>query len=52
MEWRRIGAVGGDLLFDFNLFRMPASATSTLKLSCYRPSSGGVWIAAAVGLPF
>ena len=52
MEWRRIGAVGGDLLFDFNLFRQPASATTTLKLSCYHPSSGGVWIAASVGLPF
>ncbi|WP_290534601.1 hypothetical protein [Alistipes sp.] len=52
LEWRRIGSFGGDLLFDFNLFRQPASATSTLKLSCYHPSSGGVWIAASVGLPF
>ena len=52
LEWRRIGSFGGDLLFDFNLFRQPEAATSTLKLSCYHPSSGGVWIAAAVGLPF
>ena len=49
---RRIWSVGGDLIFDVNLFRMPASATSTVKLSCYRPSTGGVWITAALGLPF
>ena len=49
---RRIWSVGGDLIFDVNLFRMPASATSSVKLSCYRPSTGGVWITAALGLPF
>ena len=52
MEWRRIWSVGGDLGFDFNAFRQPASATSTFKLSCYRPSTGGVWIAGSLGLPF
>ncbi|WP_288320988.1 hypothetical protein [uncultured Alistipes sp.] len=52
MEWRRIWSVGGDLVFDFNAFRQPASATSTFKLSCYRPSTGGVWIAGSLGLPF
>ena len=52
MEWRRIWSVGGDLIFDFNAFRQPASATSTFKLSCYRPSTGGVWIAGSLGLPF
>ena len=52
MGWRRIWSVGGDVIFDFNAFRQPASATSTLKVSCYRPSDGGVWIAASVGLPF
>ena len=41
---------GGD--YDFNAFRQPASATSTFKLSCYHPSSGGVYVAASVGLPF
>ncbi len=49
---RRIWSVGGDVIFDVNLFRQPASATSTVKLSCYRPSHGGVWWTAAVGLPF
>lgn len=52
MACRRIWSVGGDLIFDVNLFRQPASATSTVKLSCYRPSAGGVWFSAAVGLPF
>ena len=52
MARRRIWSVGGDIVFDFNAFRQPASATSTFKLSCYRPSSGGVYVAASVGLPF
>ncbi len=50
--WRRIWSVGGDVIFDVNVFRQPASATSTVKLSLYRPSSGGVWCGASVGLPF
>lgn len=49
---RRIWSVGGDLVFDVNVFRQPASATSSVKLSFYRPSTGGVWFTAAVGLPF
>lgn len=51
-ERRRIWSVGGDLVVDFNIFRQPASATSTFKLSVYHPSSGGVWTAVSVGLPF
>ena len=52
MKWRRIWSVGGDIVFDINAFRQPASATSTFKLSVYHPANGGVWWAAAVGLPF
>ena len=52
MTWRRIWSVGGDIVFDINAFRQPASATSTFKLSVYHPANGGVWWAAAVGLPF
>lgn len=52
MMWRRIWSVGGDVVFDINAFRQPASATSTVKLSLYHPGSGGVWFSAAVGLPF
>ena len=52
MEWRRIWSAGGDVIVDLNVFRQPASATATLKLSCYRPSDGGMWFGASVGLPF
>ena len=52
MGLRDIWSAGGDLIFDFNLFRLPANATSTFKLSVYHPSSGGVWVGGAVGLPF
>ena len=52
MAWYDIWSAGGDLIFDFNLFRQPASATSTFTLSCYHPSSGGVWIGGSLGLPF
>lgn len=52
MTQRRIWSVGGDLIFDFNAFRTPASYTSTFKLSVYRPSSGGMWVGGSLGLPF
>ena len=52
LTWRQIWSAGGDVVFDFNLFRQPASATSTFTLSCYHPSSGGVWVGASLGLPF
>ncbi|MEG1700861.1 MAG: hypothetical protein RR270_06205 [Alistipes sp.] len=49
---QHIWSVGGDLIFDINAFRQPAAATSTVKLSVYHPSSGGMWFSASVGLPF
>lgn len=52
MARERIWSVGGDLVLDFNVFRQPSSATSTFKLSVYRPSKGGVWVSGSVGLPF
>lgn len=52
MEWRRIWSVGADIVLDINAFRQPASATSTVKLSFYRPSKGDFWFGASVGLPF
>ncbi len=52
MQWQRLWSVGGDLVFDINAFRQPASATSTVKLSCYYPSEGGVWYGVSFGLPF
>lgn len=52
MRWERIWSIGGDLILDVNAFRQPASATSTVKLSFYRPSTGGLSFSAGVGLPF
>ena len=52
MEWRRIWSAGADIVLDINAFRQPASATSTVKLSFYRPSKGDFWFGASVGLPF
>ena len=52
LAWQQIWSAGGDVVFDFNLFRQPASGTSTFTLSCYRPSTGGVWIGGSLGLPF
>ena len=52
MEQKRIWSAGGDLIFDFNIFRTPANYTSTFKLSIYHPSSGGVWVGGSLGLPF
>ncbi|WP_418449900.1 hypothetical protein [Alistipes sp.] len=52
MRWERIWSIGGDLILDVNAFRQPASATSTVKLSFYRPSTGGLSFSVGVGLPF
>lgn len=52
MVQERIWSAGGDLIFDFNIFRTPASYTSTFKLSVYHPSSGGLWVGGSLGLPF
>lgn len=52
MKEKRIWAWGGDIVFDINAFRQPASATSTLKFSLYHPSKGGVWYGFSYGLPF
>ncbi len=51
-RWRRLWSYGGDVVFDVNVFRQPASATASVKLSVYKPSNGGVWVGAGFGLPF
>ncbi|MEG0789638.1 MAG: hypothetical protein RR432_05505 [Alistipes sp.] len=51
-RWHRLYSYGADLIFDFNIFRQPASATSSIKLSLYKPSEGGAWFSVGVGLPF
>lgn len=51
-NWQSINSFGGELIFDINLLRMPAAATSTLTLSLYKPSNRrGVHFTAGVGLP-
>lgn len=48
-----IFAYGGDISLDVNLFRMPASATTSLTLSIYKPhGKRGMFISAGLGLPF
>lgn len=51
---RRINlwSVGGEVAFDFNVLRMPDSATSSLTLSVFRTSEREMWISASLGLPF
>ena len=49
---QQIWSVGGELAFDFNVLRMPDSATSSLTLSCFRTSKSDTWISASLGLPF
>lgn len=49
---RTIRSYGMEVAFDFNVLRMPDSATSSLTLSVFRPSKGGAWVSASLGLPF
>lgn len=52
MALRDLWSVGGDLIFDCNFLRLPASGTTPVKLSVYRPSNGKWWFGGSVGLPF
>ena len=50
---KHIFAYGGDLSIDFNLFSMPASGTTSLTFSVYKPhGKRGVFFSAGMGLPF
>ena len=51
-RWHNINSFGGDIIFDVNVFKQPAAATSAFKLSFYRPSEGRFYISAGVELPF
>ena len=62
LERNRILSFGGDLSLDFNLFRLPDSATTSLTLSVYQPMvitkhkgdrvSRRPFVTVGVGLPF
>lgn len=51
-HWKRINSWGGDIIFDCNFLSQPASATTALKFSLYRPSEGGVFFSVGMELPF
>ena len=51
-RWHNINSLGGDIIFDVNVFKQPAAATSAFKLSFYRPSEGKFFISAGLELPF
>ena len=51
-EWHNLHAYGGDIILDVNLLNQPASATTALKLSFYKPSEGSFYFSAGVELPF
>ena len=49
----KLFSYGGDITIDFNIFRMPAAATTSLTLSLYKPhGKEGVHFTAGFGLPF
>lgn len=53
VERKHLYAYGGDLSIDFNLFRMPAAATTSLTLSIYQPhGKKKPFVSVGVGLPF
>ncbi len=50
---QRIFSYGGDLSLDFNLFRMPEAATTSLTLSIYQPhGKKRPFVTVGFGLPF
>ncbi len=51
-ERRWLYAYGGDVTFDVNLFRMPASATSAVTVSIYKPKGKPLFVSAGLNLPF
>lgn len=49
---RDIWSLGGELIFDFNVLRLPPSAMATFRLGVFKPWDGGVWVGGSLGLPF
>ncbi|MBO7195015.1 MAG: hypothetical protein J6V27_03150 [Alistipes sp.] len=50
--WHKLHSYGGDIVFDINVLSQPASATTAIKLSFYKPSEGGFFFGAGMELPF
>ena len=51
-EWHHINSWGGDIILDCNFLGQPASATTALKLSLYKPSEGNLYFSVGMELPF
>ncbi len=51
-QWHRLNSWGGDIIFDCNFLGQPASATTALKVSLYKPSEGSLYFAVGMDLPF
>ena len=51
-EWHHINSWGGDIIFDTNFLKQPASATTALKFSLYKPSEGSLYFRVGMELPF
>lgn len=50
---KNVFSYGADLTLDMNIFRAPASGTTSLTLSLYKPTTlKGVFFGVKVGLPF
>ncbi|MFI3319959.1 MAG: hypothetical protein SNH01_04265 [Rikenellaceae bacterium] len=48
----RLYSVGGDISLDINFLRMPASGTTTVEFSVYKPQNRELYIQAGLALPF
>jgi len=49
----RLKSYGGVLSFDVNVFRQPASATSSIDIALFKPvPAHGLYVSVGVGLPF
>jgi hypothetical protein len=53
VQRQRLFSYGGDISFDFNLFRMPDAGTTSLTISIYQPhGKKKPFVTAGFGLPF
>lgn len=51
-EIENIYSYGGDLILDINPLRMPSASTTSIKISLYQRSTGGLSYTFGVALPF
>ncbi|MFR9660465.1 MAG: hypothetical protein SNF60_00155 [Rikenellaceae bacterium] len=49
---QRLYSYGGNLTFDFNIFRTPSASTCAISLSLYQNNLNGIWFGCGLELPF